>query len=167
MHPKIAEFLAMPKAKLDDLYRASAPGKIPVGDTHGTGIMYSGTIFAKLCARLMKWLLWQGKVFYPKEEVLLNKIWPHGKQALKAKVYVDKSWLDGKDTIVIDYSGLDGWVGRVRDEMREIEPGLYLGKVWIGEKRSLDFALVPAEAPPDKAAIPAQAETPQARETTG
>jgi hypothetical protein len=32
----------------------------------------------------------------------------------------------------------------VRDEIREVETGIYLGKVWWGKTRVLDFALVPA-----------------------
>ena len=163
MDPKVKKLLATPKAKLDDLYRASAPGKIPVGDTLGTAIIYPGTFIAWLFARLMKWFIWQGKVFHPEEEFLLNKIWPWGKRALKAKVSkVNNSWIDDKETILIDYSEHEGWLGTVRDEIREIEPGLYLGKVWIGKKRMLDFVLVPGKAPPDKAATPVQAD-----ETTG
>ena len=170
MDPNVKKLLATPNEKLDDLYRASAPGKIPVGDTFGTAIIYPGTIFARLFARLMKWFIWQGKVFYPEEGDLLNKIWPWGKLALKAKVsIVDKSWIDDKETILIDYSKYNkGWVGRVRDEIREIEPGLYLGKVWIGKKRTLDFVLIPGKASPDKAATPAETATPaQADEIPG
>ncbi len=168
MDPNVKKLLATPNEKLDDLYRASAPGKIPVGDTLGTAIIYPGTILARLFARLMKWFFWQGKVFYPEEGFLLNKIWPWGKQDLKAKVYKDKSWLDGKETILIDYSELDGWLGTVRDEIREIEPGLFLGKVWIGEKRSLDFVLIPGKTTQDEAATLAEAVTPaEADETPG
>ena len=163
MDPRVKKLLATPKAKLDDLYRASAVGKIPVGDTLGTAIILPGTLFARLFARLMKWFIWEGKVFDPAEEDLLNKIWPWGKLALKASVSkVDKSWIDDKETILIDYSKYNkGWVGTVRDEMREIEPGLYLGKVWIGKRRMLDFALIPGKISLDEVATLAEAdETP-------
>jgi len=63
---------------------------------------------------------------------------------------------------LIDYSEHKGWLGKVRDEIREIEPGLYLGKVWIGKKRMLDFVLISGKAQPDEAATPVQAD-----ETTG
>lgn len=58
-----------------------------------------------------------------------------------AKVYLDKSWLDEKETIVIDYSKTSLLARVIRDEIREVEPGVYLGKVWWGKKRILDFAL--------------------------
>ena len=52
-----------------------------------------------------------------------------------------QSWLDGKDTIVIDYSSTSILAKVIRDEIREVEPGVYLGKVWWGKMRILDFAL--------------------------
>ena len=52
-----------------------------------------------------------------------------------------KRWLDGQPTIVIDYSRTSFFCKKVRDEIREIEPNVYLGKVWWGKKRVLDFAL--------------------------
>jgi hypothetical protein len=73
--------------------------------------------------------------------VLRNKTTPFGAKLIAAKVYRGKSWLDDKDTIVIDYSETSTVAKAIRDEIREIEPGVYLGKVWLGRKRVLDFAL--------------------------
>jgi hypothetical protein len=58
-----------------------------------------------------------------------------------AKVYRDASWMDGKETIVIDYAATSLLARKIRDEIREVEPGVWLGKVWWGKKRVLDFAL--------------------------
>jgi hypothetical protein len=58
-----------------------------------------------------------------------------------AKVYKDESWMDGRETIVIDYSKTSFVANKIRDEIREVEPGIYLGKVWWGKTRILDFAL--------------------------
>ena len=46
------------------------------------------------------------------------------------------------ETIVIDYSSTSLLARKVRDEIREVEPGVYLGLVWWGKRRLLDFALV-------------------------
>ena len=62
-----------------------------------------------------------------------------------AKVYFDASWMDGKETIVIDYSKTSFFAKKIRDEIREVEPGVYLGKVWWGKTRILDFALTRAD----------------------
>jgi hypothetical protein len=43
------------------------------------------------------------------------------------------SWLDGKDCIVLDYSETSLLAQWILDEIRQIEPGLYLGKVYWQE----------------------------------
>jgi hypothetical protein len=64
-----------------------------------------------------------------------------GLNAIIAKVYKGPSWLDGKECIVLDYSDTSVVAQWIRDEIREIEPGLYLGKVYWDKKRLIDFAL--------------------------
>ncbi|MCW8949278.1 MAG: hypothetical protein OQL17_04780, partial [Sedimenticola sp.] len=89
---------------------------------------------------------WQGKVFdlFPPDYqsgILVNKVSPFSLTFVVAKVYRDKSWMDGKETIVIDYSKTSFFAKVIRDEIREVEPGVYLGKVWWKKTRVLDFAL--------------------------
>ena len=56
---------------------------------------------------------------------------------MRAKVYKEASWFDGKETIVLDYSKTSFVARKVRDEIREVAPGLYLGLVfWEREKVS-------------------------------
>jgi hypothetical protein len=143
MHPTIRNWLSLSRAERDEIYRQAKPGTIPRGDTQGTAIAFFWPRFA---ARLVRWFAWKGKVFdlFATESdkgILLNKISPFGIKLVVAKVYRDKSWLDGKDTIVIDYSKTSLTCRKIRDEIREIEPGVYLGKVWWGKTRILDFAL--------------------------
>lgn len=145
MNNTVNTWLSKSVEELDEIYRNAKPGDIPNGDTHGTAIL-AGSIFSKIVAVLARLLLWQGKVFdlfCPSGQagVLVNKITPFSLKFIVAKVYRDKSWLDGKDTIVIDYSKTSFVAKLIRDEIREIEPGVYLGKVWWGKKRILDFAL--------------------------
>jgi len=145
MHDTVKTWLSKSREELDEIYRNAKPGKIPSGDTHGTAIL-AGSIFSKIVAAFARLLAWHGKVFdlfCPNGEggVLINKITPFSLTFIVAKVYRDKSWLDDKDTIVIDYSKTSFIAQVIRDEIREIEPGVYLGKVWWGKKRVLDFAL--------------------------
>lgn len=145
MHPTIAKFLEMSQAELDEVYQSANAGTIPTGNTRGTAIA-GGNIFAKLYARIARLFFWQGKIFdifcHSESGILVNKITPFSLTFIIAKVYREASWLDGKETIVIDYSTTSFFAKKVRDEIREIEPGVYLGKVWWGKKRILDFALV-------------------------
>ncbi len=145
MNPTVSAWLGLSREELDDIYKNATPGAIPHGDTRGTAIV-AGSLFSRNLARLARLFAWQGKVFdmFPPEHtqgVLINKITPWSLTFIVAKVYRDKSWLDGKDTIVIDYSKTSFMAKRIRDEIREVEPGVYLGKVWWGKKRVLDFAL--------------------------
>ena len=145
MNDTVNSWLSKSVEELDEIYSNAEPGDIPNGDTHGTAIL-AGSIFSKLVALLVGLYAWQGKVFDlfcpgGKAGILVNKITPFSMTFIVAKVYRDKSWLDGKDTIVIDYSTTSFFAKLIRDEIREIEPGVYLGKVWWRKKRILDFAL--------------------------
>jgi hypothetical protein len=134
-------FMKASQSELDDLFRRCVPGPIPVGDSEGSAIFRPGSIVARIVAPLARWLMWKGKVFYPEQKQLLNKLTPFSIRAIRANVYVDKSWLDGQDTIVLDYSKTSVVCGMIRDEIREVVPGVYLGKVWLWRWRVLDFAL--------------------------
>ena len=70
-----------------------------------------------------------------------NKILPFGLNAIIAKIYKAESWLDGKECIVLDHSDTSLVAHWIRDEIREIDTGVYLGKVYWSDKRLIDFAL--------------------------
>ena len=78
--------------------------------------------------------------------MLVNKITPFSLTFIVAKVYRGNSWMDGRPTIVIDYSKTSFFARLIRDEIREVEPGVYLGKVWWRKRRVLDFALATGSA---------------------
>ena len=132
--------LQMSSEELDALYRGTSPGAIPVGDTRGTAILFAGSVLTRVLAAIAS-LFWGGKVFDAARGELRNKLSPFRFLAIRAKVYNDGSWLDGKPTIVIDYSKTSFVAGKIRDEIREIGPGLYLGRVWWGKRPIAHFAL--------------------------
>ena len=139
----------MDRAALDEVYRSAGAGTLPRGDTRGTAIV-AGSFLARWYARFARLFAWQGKVFDifaddGQSGILVNKVTPFSLTFIVAKVYRDASWMDGRETIVIDYSRTSFFAARIRDEIREIEPGVYLGKVWWGKRRILDFALTRAE----------------------
>ncbi|MCA8948670.1 MAG: hypothetical protein KDE27_04165 [Planctomycetes bacterium] len=151
MDPRVSKWLSMSRGELDEVYRAAGPGNLPTGDTRGTAILTAaGGFLAKIVAFVARCLAWQGKVFDvfapPDRGILINKVTPFSLTFVVAKVYKDDSWLDGKPTIVIDYSRTSFFAKKIRDEIREIEPGVWLGKVWFGRTRILDFALVAKQA---------------------
>ena len=104
---------------------ASSPaGEIPNGDADGKVLVGSeNDDVSDNVAWVAKTLAWKGKVFNREKGDLKNKILPFGIKAVRAKVYKEASWFDGKETIVLDYSKTSFLARKVRDEIREVAPG--------------------------------------------
>jgi hypothetical protein len=137
----VPEMVKMSQAQLDDLFTQSSAGDIPSGEAKGTAIVAPGTTYSEDVADFIKHFDWQGKVFDPAKGVLCNRILPMGLNAIIARVYKGPSWLDGKECIVLDYSETSLIAHWIRDEIREVAPSVYLGKVYWSKKRLIDFAL--------------------------
>src|SRR6266478_868203 len=137
----VAQLLEMSQPDLDALFTGSACGPIPNGEAKGTAIVAPGTKFSEEIASFVNHFAWQGKVFDAASGHLKNRITAFSLNAIVADVYKGPSWLDQKECIVLDYSKTSLVAHWVRDEIREIQPGLYLGKVYLGKKRLIDFAL--------------------------
>lgn len=136
-----AKLMSMTQAQLDDLFKASPAGDIPNGQAKGTAIIAPGTAYTANIAEIINHFGWQGKVFDAQKGVLKNKILAFGLEAVVAKVYKGNSWLDGKECIVLDYSETSLLAHWIRDEIRQIGPGFYLGKVYWAKTRLIDFSL--------------------------
>jgi hypothetical protein len=137
----VKQLLAMSQAQLDDLFRANPAGEIPNGPADGTAIIAPGTRYSTFIAQVINHFGWQGKVFDAANGCLKNRITAFAVEAIIAKVYKDASWLDGKECIVLDYSQTSLVAERIRDEIRLVSPGFYLGKVYWGKDRLIDFCL--------------------------
>lgn len=137
----VPQLLGMSQSQLDELFTKSNTGEIPDGEGKGTAIVAPGTNYTQDIAQFISFFAWQGKVFDAKNGVLRNKILPLGLNAIVAKVYKGQSWMDGKECIVLDYSETSLVARWIRDEIRQIGPKMYLGKVYWDKKRLIDFAL--------------------------
>jgi hypothetical protein len=137
----VPELLEMSADELDQLFRQSDAGEIPSGEAEGTVLIRPGTELSGPAAKLIHLLVWQGKVFDPDHGELRNEILPFGIKAVRAKVYKAPSWLDGKETIVLDYSDTSAVAHWIRDEIRDVGQGTYLGLVFWERDKLLHFAL--------------------------
>ena len=137
----VPDLLKLSQAELDALFKSVDAGPIPEGQADGTAIIAPGTTFSPNIAQMVNIFAWQGKVFDPTAGVLRNRVTAFGLNAIVAKVYKDASWLDGKECIVLDYSQTSLVAHWIRDEIRLIQPGLYLGKVYWDKARLIDFCL--------------------------
>lgn len=145
---------SMRRRELEQLFREAPAGVIPTGRGRGQALMAGGTFASKPLLAAVRVVAWQGKEFDGRTGTLCNLISPFGKRAITAEVYHDASWIDGLPCIVLDYSKTSRVAGFVRDEIREIAPGVYLGVVFVRSRRapvmfSLEFdtAAAPAQAP--------------------
>jgi hypothetical protein len=137
----VAQLLSMSQAQLDDLFRSSPAGDIPNGTANGTAIIAPGTLYSQPIAQMINVFGWQGKVFNAEKGLLKNRVSAFGIEAIIAKVYKGPSWMDGKECVVLDYSETSLLAHWIRDEIRQIGPGFYLGKVYWDKDRLIDFCL--------------------------
>ena len=135
------DLTTMSQADLDDLFRRSPINEIPDGDALGTAIVAPGSEIEGPILWFARWLAWQGKVFYRAQGYLLNKVGPLGTHLIKAKVYKAPSWFDGQPAIILDYSKTSLVAHKVRDEIREVSPGTFLGIVFYGTQKTINFVL--------------------------
>ena len=112
--------------ELERLYRQSDAGTVPLGYAAGKAIYCPCERLAGVRSRLTG-VVWRGKVFDACGG-LVNQ-WC-GFRAVRARVYYGPSWLDGAPSVVMDYGGTSWVWADVRDEVREVAPGLYLGRMY-------------------------------------
>jgi hypothetical protein len=135
------QLLSMSEKELDDLFSASPSGDIPNGEAQGTAIIAAGTPFTSEIASLINTFTWQGKSFDAAHGTLRNRILAFGLNAIVAQVYKAASLFDNKECIVLDYSQTSLVAKHIRDEIRQIGPGMYLGLVFWDKKKTIHFAL--------------------------
>jgi hypothetical protein len=135
------QLLEMSNSDLDSLFSNSPAGDIPDGPAKGTAIIASGTHYSPEIAEFISLFVWRGKSFDPQKGVLRNRILPIGLNAIIAKVYKGASWLDQKECVVLDYSETSMVAHWIRDEIRLIGPGFYLGRVYWASKPLIHFCL--------------------------
>jgi hypothetical protein len=133
--------LGMSRNQLDDLFRQHDAGDIPKGEARGTVLVRWGKVLSTLISEIVHRLVWQGKVFDPERGELRNQVSPLRRKLVRAKVYKAPSWFDQKMCIVLDYSRTSIIARKIRDEIREVAPGVYLGIVYWGRAKLINFAL--------------------------
>ena len=139
--PNEDSLLRMGNRELDELFRSSPPGEIPTGVLDGTAILFPGHRAAIPLASVVRQVVWRGKVVEPAGHALRNRLTLLDIKAIAAVVYREPSQVDGRDCIVLDYSITSFVAGGVRDEIRLVAAGLYLGVVWWYGRRVSWFLL--------------------------
>ncbi len=119
--------IRMSPADLDWLYRNAGAGCMPRGMVKGYVILSPGSERAATTARVAR-LWWQGKVFRDDGSTAVNRF--AGIRIVEGSTYVDRSWIDGQPSLILDYQHTSRVYRNVRDEIRQVGPNLYLGAMF-------------------------------------
>ncbi len=117
------DLVRMSAADLQALFAASPPASVPNGFVPGRAIKNPGSRRTVSNSRFTG-IAWKGKEFR-NDGTMINRLFG-GLKAIPADVYVSESLTDGQPALILDYSRSKLWPD-VRDEVREVSPGLYLG----------------------------------------
>jgi len=128
------EALALSAAQLDELFGSSPVGPIPRGRGAGTALAAPATRWSRPFARAAA-LFWRGKRFEPVQDQLQNLLTRFEFRLFRARVREEPSLVDGRPCIVLDYSKSSPLVRLVRDEIRQVGTGNYLGIVFVAKHR--------------------------------
>lgn len=113
-------------AELDELFSKGCVPTCPVGRAKGTVLVVCDAHCPKLRAK-MAGTMWKGKDFC--EDGSFTNRWP-GFSAGGSHTDIQPSWYDGKPCMALEYAPSAAVFANTRDELREIAPGLYLGRFY-------------------------------------
>lgn len=132
------QLIRMNRCELLALYRGGVAKPPPCGFVDGWAIYQPGRWSTVPRAHFTR-MLWKGKEFSADGTTMINHV---GKLRLvKADVFPGESWLDGQPTWVFDYCGTSRLFSNVRDEVREVSPGVYLGLTHLRKRCGAELAV--------------------------
>lgn len=137
------------QAQLDHLFATLHAGSMPAYGARSTGywrLYPDGHNADYTVDNVFDSAIWHGKVFYTHRNGgrSLDMV-AGGQLAFPAKVGYGRAQVDGHRAIVVDYLGAGDPLGLVeRDEIRQLQPGLYMGFAWYGVSPSSTTGLARA-----------------------
>lgn len=135
----VEDLLGMDQAELDQVYLRCGSARLPDGAYQGKAMLLPGSSLNKASVWLAGFV-WQGKTFDRERGTLINRI--VGFEAAEGRFYHSKSEVDGRISVVIDYKHTSVFFKRVHDELREVSPGLYLGRAYYTPRCATEIMAV-------------------------
>lgn len=136
-----ADLLSMSQSQLDELYCKSPAGAMPHGNGKGTAVITSHRYSRQMISFIVRLIFWQANIVNSEDQSLINRVSPFRFKSFKAHVYRGASQLCSGESIILDYSETSFLFQKIRDEIREIAPNLYLGQAFWSKRRLLSFIL--------------------------
>jgi hypothetical protein len=130
--------IRMSRCELLELYRGGMAAAAPAGFARGYPIFEPGARRTVLRTHATR-LLWQGKEFNGPGDTMINHV--VGLKMVTARVFPAESWYDGQPTLVFDYQCTSKLFADVRDEAREVAPGVFLGLTYLRKSDGPELAV--------------------------
>ena len=124
--PTTRDLRQMNVEQLDQAFTQGRVDGLPVGVFRGTVLLQTDARLPRLRARLEN-LVWKGKVFDPDGQFINQWV---GFRAVRSHVALGQSWFDGRPCLVLEYPSDSPAFANNRDELREIAPGVILGRFY-------------------------------------
>lgn len=112
--------------ELECLFAQGEAGCPPVGHAYGKVLVVTDARCPRLRARMSS-SVWKGKIFDECGGIINQWV---GFRAIEGHVDQQASWYDGRPCTVIEYAPGTPMFGNARDELREVGPGMYLGRFY-------------------------------------
>jgi hypothetical protein len=136
----LMDLIDMTQAQADTLFRRCRSNKMPDGPAMGTALVAAGNAIEGPCLWLACWLAWRNKVFDRAHATVVDDAGPFGLH-IRGSVYIAPSRFDQQPAIILDYSKTSGLTRKIRDEIRQVSPITYLGIVYYGDLKAMNFVL--------------------------
>jgi hypothetical protein len=120
----------MTACELEALFNSASPGQMPSGWVPGELLILTDFPMPRISEALAH-RYWQGKQIEP-DGSFINQF--KYRQRFASKAVIAPSLYDGKPAIVMAYPPRTPFFGNIRDEFREVSPGLYLGRIYSTAK---------------------------------
>ncbi len=129
----LADLAKLDSATLDGLFRsAPRPDHLPNATTRGLVFFDPGKTLSRVEGRAFG-LLWRGKALEGDNGLMKNRV--AGAKVITAGMRLGESLTDGEQAVILDYQGYQGratsFADKARDEIREVSPGLWVGRMWV------------------------------------
>ncbi len=140
------DLLRFPAARLEALYRAAPCPSLAAldGDLRGRMLAWPGAGRATgLALRSLAgaaWFPWRGKSFRPLSSVAgeeagegINRVISDARRWYRFETRIGPSLCDGGPALLLDYDLPTNpfFIRPIKDEVRTLQPGLFLGQAWL------------------------------------
>ena len=123
----VGRILELSRPELDQLFARGTATLLPSGKIRGTPITAPGTSLGPARSKAAR-VFWQGKVIDAEHAKAVNRF--VGIKIVRGELQWGASWMDGAPALLLDYQSTSLVYAHYRDEIRQVGPGLYLGRMY-------------------------------------